>query len=337
MLRRSFLLGTMMSKILYALAAAAACVAAAPADDSTAALKAGGIVFTGNTPLRMAEETLYISPLKVRIRFGFANDTDKPVETLVAFPLPDIDMNEFTEEGLGAVTADPVNFVGFTATVNGAKVPLTVEQRAFYKGKDVSAALKAAGAPLNVVGGANYKKLDALKGAARQALIAADLADDEGEGHLHPHWTLQTRFYWKQIFPAHRTLIVEHSYQPVTGAFLFTGYDLEKHPEDTSSIPADFCMDESAFAAARAKLKALKGKPDSTEVLTAYVTDYILKTATNWHGPIGKFHLILDKVKPARILSLCWDGRLVKTSPTVFETTLTDFTPKRDIHLMVLE
>jgi hypothetical protein len=326
-----------MSKTAFGLVAAALLVASAPADDSTASLSAGGVVFTSNTPLRMAEETLYISPQKVRIRFVFANDTDKAVETLVAFPLPDIDMNEYTEQGLGAVTADPVNFVGFTATVNGAKVPLTVEQRAFYKGKDVSAALKAAGAPLNVVSGDGYKRLDALKGAARQALLNADLVDDEGEGHLHPHWTLQTRFYWKQVFPAHRTLTVEHSYQPVTGAFLFTGYDVEKHPEDTSSIPADFCMDETTLAAARVRLKALKGKPDSTEVLTAYVTDYILKTATNWNGPIGKFHLILDKVKPARILSLCWDGRLVKTSPTVFETTLTNVTPKHDIHLMVLE
>jgi hypothetical protein len=72
-------------------------------------------------------------------------------------------------------------------------------------------------------------------------------------------------------------------------------------------------------------------------MLNAYETDYILKTANNWNGPIGRFRLVLDKLKPDNTLSLCWDGELKKTGPTTFEAVRTNFAPTRDIHLLVLE
>jgi hypothetical protein len=317
--------------------AAVLLMASAAADDSTASLSAGGIIFTKTTPVRMADEDLYISPKLVRIRFSFANDTGKDVETLVAFPLPDIDTNEFSETGIGVIGADAVNFVGFTAEVNGKKVPLQTEQRAFYDGRDVTALLNTMGAPLNPVVGDNFKILDALKGKSRQGLLDAGLAGDEGEGHLHPHWTVKTRFYWKQVFPAHKTIVIRHSYQPVTGWFLFTDSEFEKPAGDTVPATETFCMDAGTQKIARTKLKVRKEQQGSSGVLAAYVTDYILSTANNWNGPIGRFHLTLDKMKPNNLMSLCWDNRLIKPSPTRFETTLKDFVPARDIHLLVLE
>jgi len=64
--------------------------------------------------------------------------------------------------------------------------------------------------------------------------------------------------------------------------------------------------------------------------------EYILTTARNWRGPIGRFHLTLDKGKPDNLLSLCWNG-LTKTSPTTFEATITNFVPDHDIRLLVLD
>jgi hypothetical protein len=86
-------------------------------------------------------------------------------------------------------------------------------------------------------------------------------------------------------------------------------------------------------------MKAHKGTPNGLGpgMLIAYQTDYILKTANNWNGPIGRFHLTLDKLKPETALSLCWDGELKKTGPTTFEAVRTNFAPARDIHLLVLE
>jgi len=60
-----------MVRTMCALLAGAALLAAPSlADDSSAALAAGGVVFTKNTPVRMAVEDLYVSPKTVRVRFN---------------------------------------------------------------------------------------------------------------------------------------------------------------------------------------------------------------------------------------------------------------------------
>ena len=145
---------------------AGCCAEPAAADDTTAALGAGGIVLTKAAPLRMASEDLTISPDAVHIRYVFANDSAKDVDTLVAFPLPDIDTWNFYESPLGETTNDAVNFVGFKATADGKPVPVTVEQRAIYRGKDVTALIQSVGVPVNVILNQNFHKLDALPAAA---------------------------------------------------------------------------------------------------------------------------------------------------------------------------
>ena len=59
-------------------------------------------------------------------------------------------------------------------------------------------------------------------------------------------------------------------------------------------------------------------------------------TGNNWKGPIGRFHLTIDKLKADNILSMCWDGDLRKTGATTFEAERTNFAPPRDIKLLVL-
>ena len=98
--------------------------APAIADDSSAALGAGGVVLTQSADIRMAAEDLRISPKEVRIRFEFAkHDSGKDIDTIVAFPLPDIDTYKFWGEPIGSTTADPLNFafVGFEVSQDGRK------------------------------------------------------------------------------------------------------------------------------------------------------------------------------------------------------------------------
>src|ERR1700685_2822424 len=76
----------------------------ASADDGAASLATGSIVFTKVAPVRMKSEDLYVSTKKVRVRFEFENDTDKDFETVVAFPLPDIDAGELYTQEVGPVT-----------------------------------------------------------------------------------------------------------------------------------------------------------------------------------------------------------------------------------------
>jgi hypothetical protein len=314
--------------------AALVMMAAAPAfaDDGSAALAAGGIVFTKNTSVRMAREDLYMSPKLVRVRFEFANDTDKDVETVVAFPLPDIDNREYFLTEVGIPTENPENFVGFQAWVDGKRIDARIEQTAFIMNRDVTTIVRAAGLPLNVIVTDNsLKQFDEMPEAKRKQLIANGVLADNGV----PLWTVRTKFYWNQRFPAHKTVVIGHSYQPVTG-----GTSNGESLIDDTAGHADFCFNAATKAQvavlAAAKRKAAKNDLGVDSVVS-YDTAYILKTANSWNGSIERFHLTLDKLKPGNVLSLCWDGALKKTGPTTFEDIRRNFAPERDIHMVVFE
>ncbi len=308
------------------------------ANDSSAALGAGGVVLTQAADIRMAKEDLYISPTKVRIRFEFANDSAKDIDTVVAFPLPDIDTNRFYVEPLGAVTDDPINFVGFSVVANGQRVTPNVEQRAFYKDKDVTAILASAHIPVNVVSGKYSQFMLHLSPAQVKILESAGLGDHESGDGETPHWIVRTKFWWKQTFPAGKTVVLEHAYQPVTGQTFFIGQYLAAKPDDAGAVYfKDYCIDAATRAAIAARIRSKTGNPDDSGAMISFATDYIQLSGNNWKGSIGHFHLTLDKGKPDNILSLCWDGDLKKTSSTTFETTRKNFAPTQDIKLLVLQ
>lgn len=307
----------------------------AQADDSSASLGAGGLVLTQSADIRMAAEDLYISPKQVRIRFEFVNDSARDIDTVVAFPLPDIDNYRFWGEPIGRVTEDPLNFVGFEVIAEGKHVPVTVEQRAVFENRDVTAIVKAARAPLNTV--VDRKALDALPKGNLNALLRAGLIERDGD-NIIAKWIVRTKFYWQQRFAAGRKTVLEERYQPVTGQSFFSEYELNgRNPESGRYYEQNFCIDRATRSAIAARLAvSKKTASESAGLLSAFTTDYVLVTGNNWKGPIGRFHLTVDKLHPDSILSMCWDGDLKKTAPTTFEATRENFSPARDIRLLVL-
>jgi len=328
-----------MSKLTGALIAGTALLLSTQgfADDSSAALGAGGVVLTQAADIRMAKEDLYVSPKQVRIRFEFVNDSAKDIDTVVAFPLPDLDTSEYTESPLGTVMPDPVNFVGFAVVADGRRIVPQVEQRAFYEGRDVTAIVQSAGVPLNLTSPKFGDAMDHLSPRQRKILEGAGLSDSESGEAEHPHWLVRTKFWWQQKFSAGKTVVLEHSYQPVTGQSFFTSYDLAGDPKQQSYWTTNYCLDAAAHSAIAARIGGKVASEEAGGMMQAFTTDYILMSGNNWKGPIGHFHLTLDKLKPDNILSLCWDGALKKTGATTFEATRDNFAPKSDIRLLVLE
>ena len=326
---------------LYASAACALVLLAgnAAADDSSAALGMGGIQFTRSADIRMTDEDLRISPKRVQIHFVFRNDGREDIDTMVAFPLPDINTAEFSNSPIGTVTNDPVNFVDFSVKADGRAVPVSVEQRAYVNGRDVTATIKSVGLPINVISGDGYQRLIALPPAKRKVLTKADLAEFDENNNALPHWIVRTKFYWQEHFPVGKSVVFEQSYQPVTGQSLFG--QLENgggRSDDANYYVKNFCLDAGTRVTLARKIAAVsKSNRQDGDYLNAYTTDYILMTGNNWKGPIGRFHLTLDKLQPANVLSLCWDGVLKKTGATTFEDTRENFAPKSDIKLLVLE
>ena len=71
--------------------------AAAQANDSSAEFAAGGLRLARTDAIRMEREDLSIGLDRIAVAYLFRNVTDRDVTLEVAFPLPDIDMNQMSE------------------------------------------------------------------------------------------------------------------------------------------------------------------------------------------------------------------------------------------------
>src|SRR6202140_1428998 len=78
------------------------------ANDSSAELSVGGLVFTRPADVSLESEDLAITPDVVVVKYRFLNQSPKPVTLTVAFPVPDIDLSE--GDNLSIPSNDPANF-----------------------------------------------------------------------------------------------------------------------------------------------------------------------------------------------------------------------------------
>ncbi len=306
----------------------------ARANDSMASLAAGGIRLTRTDAISMKSEDLYISARKVRVRYLFHHETPDPVTALMAFPMPLIPINNLDENfGFPDRIADPVNLMNFRVWADGRPITPQRQVRALVNGLDKTAILKKYAIPPSNLGGdfeAFEKRLTSLPPAARAELERNKLASywkdpDTGKLSVTYHWDLEVIFHWSQPFPKGRDVTIAHEYTPITGAFFYG------QPEEPW-VHKTYCTNRAFRNAAARKLRA-KGE---NAMLMASTVHYILTTANNWAGSIGRFHLTLDKGKPQNLLSTCWDG-LRKTSPTRFEFTARNFSPKGELKVLIVQ
>jgi hypothetical protein len=83
--------GAMLRVFLTAMLAATAVPALA--NDSVAELGTGGVVLSRSDSIAMESEDLFLSRDKVTVDYVFRNSSDKDIDTIVAFPMPDIEGN----------------------------------------------------------------------------------------------------------------------------------------------------------------------------------------------------------------------------------------------------
>jgi hypothetical protein len=326
-----------MRLILIAAVFAAFAAGPALADDSTAELATGGLAFVQTNDITMQSEDLFVSMTAIKARYEFVNISDHDVTTLVAFPLPDIkgdpDLN------IAVPTNDPVNFVGFKTLVDGAPVTTQVQQRVSALGVDQTALLKSLGIPLAPQLEATGKALDALPRDKWNQLVKLGLASvdqyDVGKGmedHLTPLWVLSTDFYWEQSFPAHKTVIIQHDYQPSVGSTAGLSFGMPESRKEAwfKDYLNKYCID-SSFLAAVDKSRT----SDGSDSLTENRVDFVLKTGSNWASSIHQFHVVIDKGSPKNLVSFCGED-VKKTGPTTFEMTKTNFEPDQDLAILIL-
>jgi len=135
-----------MRVIIALMLIALACVPA-QANDSTAELATGGLVFTRNRDVEMRAEDLFVSATEIKVRYRFFNSAAQDVTTLVAFPMPEIEGGALSDGDIAIPTDDPENILGFSTTVDGKRVTTHVEQRVRAQGIDRTDMLRGLGIP----------------------------------------------------------------------------------------------------------------------------------------------------------------------------------------------
>lgn len=319
----------MRTPVLLSIVLAASLATQAAANDSSAELGAGGIRLVPNWDIVLDREDLYLSPDQVAVRYVFRNTTEEPIRLLVAFPLPDIDTAELFEVPVDVPSPESDNFVDFEVVVDGAPVAFDVDQRAIAQGIDRTEFLRRLSIPLNPFSQAAHAALGALDPTSSAEVRRLGIGHAfEPHDPILPFWTLKTVFYWEQEFPADSETVIEHRYRPVVGQGFFGTYILDT--DDPVNYVGTYCIDSSVQSGIRKRIKE-----SGADYLIEHRLSYIVTTARNWQGPIGEFRLIIDKLQPDWLVTLCMDG-LKKIAPTQFEFTASDYVPENDLTIMFL-
>src|ERR1022692_1224219 len=336
----------MIRSVILLLAASVLCICAG-ADDTLATLRAGGLVPVKTTQISMQKEDLRISPREIEVRYTFRNDSEKNVESIVEFPLPVINGGDLYHVPIHFPSKDPVNFVEFRVWVNGAEVVPQVEIIARdASGHDVTAAVRAAGLPLTV----DTRSFDAaVKNLAPdqlKRLTDSELLVDEGSSprdFYWPTWELDVRFHWNQMFPANSTVEVRHVYKPIIGGsylYLNAGEDAQDVKKNARTTLTPYCGTEKDAARAYAIAQKRQGQNGAGTNPGIYLYEkrigFVLETANNWKGPIGDFHLTVTTGGPDDIFATCGTG-VTQTSPATYEVHRTNFSPDRDLDILILQ
>jgi hypothetical protein len=309
------------------------------ANDSVAEIGTGGLVLGRSDAISIDREELFVSLDRIDVAYRFRNHRDEPVETIVAFLMPDIRFNPWGDTALPEGAAD--NFLGFSVMADGMALEPALEQRAFAAGIDVTDELRARGIPLFPFGEAAFDALSGLPSGTIDDWIARGIVHVSRYGttaeitdHYEPFWTLKSTYWWRMTFPPGLPVMVEHTYRPSVGGTVgvtffedgrFGGPVFEEYRRR-------YCMDDAFLNAIRRRMKAAGSDyPPFFESRIAYV----LGTGANWLGPIATFRLTVDKGDEDNLVSFC--GRNVrKIGPTLFEMTVNDYMPPETIEFLVL-
>ena len=295
------------------------------ANDSTAHIGVGGLVFLKNDDIRMASEALSVSPKRINVRYRFRNETATAIEAVVAFPMPAVRWN--MGESAGEAYIGPIE--RFTVKADGRAIAMQVEQKALLDKLDITANLRKAGlTDKQIFRSFGDMTLNGSRLPAEQMKKLDQLGAMNKDG---PQWEVAETAYWQQIFPANSDIAVEHNYKPLTGM----SYSYYSSDDDFAVkkllLPQDrnepVCLDDGSRSAVLKRISRLS-KPSAKQVMVMLdEVEYILGTGRNWKGPISDFTLDIVKMKPDQIVSLCFPGKATRVDDLTLRFQHKNFVP----------
>ena len=280
------------------------------ANDTSASIDAGGLVFRQSADIEMKSEVLTISPETVEVDYVFFNKSAKDIATPVAFPLPDLALAEMWHSPVSVPFRGQQNYVGFKTWVDGKEIAARSEVHAVLEdGRDIAGDLGRLG--VNI-----FAEQQAYSPEAKAALLKLGALVDGGYGDIFPVWVAKTSFYWTQTFPAGKELRVKHRYSAGPLRRLVRADEPE------------WCTD-AAHKAAFAALPKVEG-----DYLDGKAVRYVLKTGANSAGPIGDFTLRIDKGGAALVSTCPIPGLTLTRDGHAFVAHARNFTPAADLNVL---
>lgn len=323
--------------LIFAFLAFSSCRALA--NDSTAELGTGGLTLTRSDSIAMTSEDLFVSQDEIRVHYVFRNTSAADKTVTIAFPMPDL--TGIYEEAPAMPNRDSANFLDFATKIDGKPANTRVQQEVFFKGQNITAELTKYNVPFEPYAQATMAATAKLPRDVREDWIRREwLMKDEydnGQGpqtDYVPLWTLKSTWLFDATFPAGKDVVIDHKYSPSVGGtvqvtFIGDG-DFEK--QNYANYQARYCMDQGFLTAVK-KFRS-KTEPQNIEAAETRLA-YVLTTGSNWAGPIGTFHLTVDKGDADSLVSFCANG-VKKTGPTTFEVTYKDYTPRQDLDVLII-
>lgn len=296
------------------------------ANDTIGEVSIGGIQYLKSKDIVMDTEDLFISKNKIKVDYQFLNLSTKDISETILFPLPQVE--SYSESPL-AHAPDVID--SFKILVNGKSIKPTAHVRAFMQNRiekadgdwdlhsvDVTEVFKQCGL-------SDSELMNPWTGKVDSSIISKKilnckpekikklLADNSDENEVL--WQSQIIYSWPQTFKAKAMTRVQHEYKPLVGGSFAISLEDENNP---------YCMDQNF----------IRGVKNSKLEYQEYSNlGYILTTGANWARPIRDFKLTLER-DVNELVSLCWDGKVTKISPTRFEMKEKNFTPKQDINVV---
>jgi hypothetical protein len=313
-------------------------------NDSAASSAAGGIQLRREARVAMLKEKLTISIQKVTVEYEFLNESNQPVETEVAFPIP-IYKQTFDASRIR-------EFDDFKVWVEGAQIKYDIDAKAKLNSHDYTETLRRFKVDVASLG--HYKNAedyseDFRKLASNQQETLMKVGLFDRDDHF-PQWSVEKMYHWRQTFPAHKVIHVRHEYEPGVGFEMVNTSFLDhasRHTEvqrikstkgkdrdgrvELASVIDSICMDQKLE-------KALMDEGNGATAVDKGLirmmwVDYILTTANNWKMPIGQFELIIEGNLQVLRTSLCWDGKLQRKDATHLSAVVKNFVPRKELRV----
>lgn len=284
------------------------------ADDSIAAIGAGGIELLQSDDIRMEEQDLFLTRDKVRTRFLFRNESDVDITSLVAFVMPDIQAEDLMKRD----TIPLADMLSFTVESNGRKITPDYDLRAILNDKDITEQLEK----LKIMP-------EDITRHVSSGFAPAQRDELKKIGAMHaffdnvPGWNTRLRIYWEQQFLAGAQVEIYHEYKPFLG---------------TENISPETITEVSAFTEAFCMTNAQKRQ--AAELLRqpgvrAYDLEYTLSTGASWKGSIRRLAITIEKTNPDDIIASCLPGLKPESSNT-YSVSHENIKPTEDIRVLFI-